>query len=223
MDNVNRYRKQIGDILGNKDNYWKKFVFDKTAKEITFQSTVESSFGPLFYILQDRDRRIYSIGEIKNNLIRAYQQVESRMSEIMRIMIRFQGKPEILKPVSKGTVKLEDAIISDNYFLTAMDIYVYCYVYQLPVIMFSSSFKMSGMGLSFIDEGTVSHSFLLMGGKINDRFYFVRAPTEIRTTKTDVITENQMIMGSFSIQQLKDFGEDVRVRIGEKKFPILDV
>jgi len=138
-------------------------------------------------------------------------------------MIRFQGKPEILKPVSKGTVKLEDAIISDNYFLTAMDIYVYCYVYQLPVIMFSSSFKMSGMGLSFIDEGTVSHSFLLMGGKINDRFYFVRAPTEIRTTKTDVITENQMIMGSFSIQQLKDFGEDVRVRIGEKKFPILDV
>ena len=221
MDNVNRYKKQIGDILGNKNNYWKKIVFDKSVKEITFQGTVEASFGPLLYMLQDRERRVYTIGEIKDKLIKAYQNLEPKLPEIIRIMIRFQGKPILLGAVSKGTINIEDAIISDGYFLTAMDIYVYCYVYRLPAILFSSSFKMSGMDLNFTEEGTISHSFLVMGGELNDRFYFVRAPSEIRTSKVDVITENQMLMGSFSIQQMKEIGEQVRTRIRDKNFPIL--
>ena len=223
MDNVNHYKKQIGDVLGNKDNYWKKNVFDKTVKEITFQGTVEASFGPLLYILQDKGRRIYTIGEIKQQLIQAYSEVANKMPEILRIMMRFQGKPQLLSGVSKGTMTMEEAIISDPYFLTVMDIYVYCYVYKLPVILFSSSFKMSGMDLKFVEEGNISHSFLVMGGSINDRFYFVRAPSEVRTTKMDVITEGQMIMGNFTIQQMRIIGERVRTRIEEKIFPILNI
>jgi hypothetical protein len=223
MDNVNHYKKQIGDVLGNKDNYWKKNVFDKTVKEITFQGTVEASYGPLLYILQDKNVRVYTIGEIKQNLIQAYAKIANKMPEILRIMIRFQGKPQLLSGVSKGTMTIEEAIISDVYFLTAMDIYVYCYVYDLPVIMFSSSFKMSGMDLKFVEEGNISHSFLVMGGSVNDRFYFVRAPSEIRTTKADVITENQMIMGKFTIQQMRVIGDRVRMRIGEKNFPLISI
>ena len=122
------------------------WAFFANTSRLEFNATPECSFGPLVYILHDVKKTLYKLSTIKKMLWKAY-------------CVYFEiNKPKMVSMMNlrNANLDIEELMMSESYYMTPLDMWVFAETYQLPVIMFSS----------------VDRSWSVLGGKPSDQFFF---------------------------------------------------
>ena len=86
------------------------------------------------------DTPIITINQIKEALLEEYNKLRNYSYQIGNIL-KAQGKNEIAEKLLLGTVRLDTLIMSDNYYLTNLDLLLLVKHFQLPLILLSTKLK----------------------------------------------------------------------------------
>ena len=180
------------EVLGNNLNIWKK-RFGKLSKEIIFNDTITCSFYIIIFILHDFGKMVVTIQDVKKQLREIYMKYLDKYQEKILTILRFQGKREIVDKIRSRRISFEDAIISEGYYLTDLDIWVLAQEYQLPIVLFTST-KLNNL----ID----SIDWLILGGDQDDtNYYFIRAPPH--SLRGNEIPEYHLITPAMTLSEAK--------------------
>lgn len=183
------------NVIGNnKDGSWRK-IFPSNAKELFFHKSVNCSFIPLIYIIQEVYFSTISVQNIKTSLWKGYSDIfksESAEKYVYSIL-RKQGKSAFMDKIKKKQASFESILNSDDYYITDLDWWVFCTVAELPVVLFSStSLKTLSPMLQWIRLG---------GKSVDDKHFFVRSPAEI---KTNVPPGYHIVQEAYTFKQLNN-------------------
>jgi len=208
--------KETVDVIGNiSTSYWKK-VFPKTCREIIFHNSARCSFYVLLLILQKTTNQFLSIELLKLSLWNAYKEyIPNYQTQMVDILFK-QGKQALMTSVRKKTVSLESVIMSEEYFLTNLDIWVIAHKYNLPILLFSSKpFKYMNAGIDWL---VLSNVDTILSKKI----YCIRCPSE---NEPNTIPMYHLITPSVSVSELKGFETMLNTAIsgGEYKRNIISL
>ena len=169
---------ETGNIYGNASNIWRKRIpmkkNGKDIKEIYFKNNYHCSFYVLIHILQmklnkdlNRDT-MFSVANLKTTLNAAYRPyMESYNIKIFDILKK-QGKKNIIQKVERGIIQFDTLIMSEEYYLTDLDIWVIANKLNLPIVIFSlDDFKTMVSDINWL---------VLAGNVDKDDYYFIRSP-----------------------------------------------
>jgi hypothetical protein len=185
--------KQTGEVIGNpQESMWKRLL-PKKSKEVVFKNTSENcSFMILVYIFQDKYKKVISVRELKASLWNGYSELlKDHKGKILSILKK-EGKKKIVAEIENGNADLETAIVSDSYYLTDLDIWVFALKTKIQICLFSKNF------LKGLDE---SLEWMLFGNHYSEPHYFIRSPT-INVNK---IPSYNLIVPSYKISELGEF------------------
>jgi hypothetical protein len=183
-------------VIGNeKAGSWRP-LFPSSTKEIIFEKNNLCSFMPLIYILQDVHKAAnISIQNVKTSLWNHYKRLIETHGNLDKIIgiLRKQGKRVLMDSVRSGKISLEQAIFSDDYYLTDIDYWVFCSFTKLPVILFSST------TLKYISSQI---NWLRLGGSNinNETYYFIRSPVD---GKLNTPTSYHLLIPSIALEDVK--------------------
>jgi hypothetical protein len=169
---------ETGNIYGNASNIWRKRIpmkkDGKDIKEIYFKNNYHCSFYVLIHILQmklNKDLKqntMFSVANLKTTLNAAYRPyMESYNIKIFDILKK-QGKKNIINKVERGIIQFDTLIMSEEYYLTDLDIWVIANKLNLPIVIFSlDDFKTMVSDINWL---------VLAGNVDKDDYYFIRSP-----------------------------------------------
>ena len=199
---------KLNVIGNNKDGVgWQK-VFPKTAKELFFNKTVTCSFIPIIYIIQQIHFTSISIQNIKTALWKGYQDIfiNEAVEKYVYSILRKQGKSAFMDKIKKKQANFETILISDDYYITDLDWWVFCTTAQLPVVLFSStSLKTFSPTLDWIRLG---------GKSVNQKHFFIRSPSKIIT---NVPPGYHLIQNGYDFKQLNT-DKFTKAAIGDSEY-----
>jgi len=201
----------------NGSNYWVKHVFPKKhfTESVVFKNNEPCSFEPLIYIMKQIKEEEYTIKQIKEMLWNGYSDYLTNPEYKRKIfeLLDNQGKStnKIIKKNYGNDLNL--FIMSEEYYLTALDVWVFAQKYKLPIILFSSGdiindfLYIQGNMPALTkekDKYTVdtrqtnkntefSYSWIILGGSKEDKFFFYSASSINRGGK-ERIQKNEMII-----------------------------
>jgi hypothetical protein len=188
--------KETSEVIGNPNkNLWKK-MFPKTCQEVFFNESRECSFYPILYILKkihNTDFSVYHVKETLRNIYSEYLSNEILFQKIITIL-RKQGKKEFMEMVKTKRSTFEEIIISEGYYLTNLDLWMLADKLKLPIVLFSSN-KLKNL----LDSLT----WIIMGGKATEDYYFVRAYTE--PLSSDKFNDYHLIVPALKFSELRGF------------------
>lgn len=135
-----------------------------------------------------------SIEFIKESLIKEYRLYSNHMDKIVGILSNQGGKKEMMKRVKNKSVSLEDIIMSDEYYLTNLDIWALSNHLKLPILLFSTG-KLKNLNPNV--------NWIVLGGNREENKYFcIRSPTE-----NGEVPEYHLISPLYNLHQLRGFRE----------------
>ena len=112
---------------------WTK-QFPKTFKEVIFEKTVACTFRLMIEIMPD-----LTIERIKEVLVKRYETfTEIQMPNVLAIL-KEQGKARHVDNIKAGMYTLDSFILSDEYYLTNLDIWILALELTIPVVFISST------------------------------------------------------------------------------------
>ena len=196
--------KKIRDIQGNTHSMWKR-AFPKTAKEYVFHPKIQCSFHVLISILHDYLNRqgklsvALTVQNIKSQLWKAYSDY-SNNDKLVEVL-KMQGKRKLFE----NGATLEEVIMSEGYYITDLDIWLMAKKTQLPIILFSST------TLKNLVEGV---DWLLLYGKPQDRFYFIRSPANVAPGE---VPEYQLVMPTIAPNSMQEFATVFETAVADSK------
>lgn len=184
--------KETREVYGNKDSYWKT-ILPKTCKEIVLNKEANCSFYLLIHILYEKTRKIYTINNIKEDLLEAYNEyITTNLVKIENILIQ-QGKVDIVKKIKTGLSDFQTAIMSEDYYVTNLDLWLLAIKMKLPIVLFSEkNFK------TMITDV----KWLVLAGELDEIFYFVRTPIVV---EKNIAPAYQLITPGLKFDQIKGF------------------
>ena len=196
-------------VIGNtKVGSWKR-VFPNTAKEVFFNKSVNCSYIPLIYIFQEVYFTTISVKNIKTTLWKGYSDIFNKVNipeEKVISILKMQGKHQLMKPILTKQSSFENVIMSDDYYITDLDWWVFCTTAQLPVILFSST-TMKSLSPTL--------TWLRLGGRgrKGEKYFYVRTPP----VESNIPPGYHVIQNSYSFSELQ---EDMFVQAerGEEKY-----
>lgn len=160
------------EFIKTDDDLWrKKFI---NTKEHFFRNTIQCTFNPLQLILYKRTGSKWSLYQIKSRIFNVYENYKQHFDKIVHIL-KTQGKRKLMKNVI-NIKSLEKVILSDEYYLTELDIFAFCNMNNLNVVLFSNS-NFNTMNSNI--------NWLLIDNKNNEdqikasKYYFIRTPNYI--------------------------------------------
>ena len=163
--------QSVHSITGKKStSEWKVFFSDKST-EMDLNKTVKCSYYPIIYVFYEIYGIFISVEQIKMNLISEYAKYGQYLDKIL-VILRKQGKRQMVDDIRNGKYTLETAILSEVYFLTNLDLWVIASEQKLPIILFHQK-KLKNL----ID----SVNWLKLSDSKPDKkqmYYFIRVPTE---------------------------------------------
>ena len=115
--------------------------------------------------------------DLKNELITIYQSYGELIPNILNILER-QGKFPLIKQVKKQVINFDDLLLSEQYFLTNLDLSVIALHYKIPLVLLSSTKLIEN------DEG-----LLVVYSTNATHFYFVKTPG----TRIETLPEQRLI------------------------------
>ena len=186
--------KETKEVIGNSNtSYWKRLFPDKS-KEIVFKNTShECSFYILLYIFQDKYREPVSIQSVKIALWNGYKEFYQKYKEKILKVLKKQGKLDIVQKIKSDKYTLETAIMSNEYYITDLDIWVFAHSYKIQVCMFSS-FKLKTLNETL--------EWLVVGKLYKEKHYFIRVPTN---TVANKVASYNLITPAFALGELPNF------------------
>lgn len=160
-------KTRLPAIVGNADSFWRR-VFPSTAKETVFNNSPMCTFYICMSIFQQHLKTTISVQTIKSALWKKYSEYIVKHKEKILNILALQGKKEMVLAVKRSQITLEDLIMSSEYFLSDLDLWMLATLFHLPIMLFSAKPLKSLM---------LSVNWLILGGNRNgDLYYCVRSP-----------------------------------------------
>jgi hypothetical protein len=197
LDN-NEFEKFESECIKEKyDNItnskWRRII-PSNAKEIVFDNTQKCSFIIINYILQERLKTNVPIETIRKILWNSYADIyEKYKIKIIKILSK-QGKSSMMKRLSTNQIQFQDLIMSEEYFITNLDLWAISSKYNLPLLLFSSR---------NLKNLSINSDWLILGGNPSENYYTIRCPFDVETN--DTIPSYNLIMPTFKLNELKGF------------------
>jgi hypothetical protein len=116
--------------------YWKK-LFPSTVKEVRYNNNILCGYIYIIDIIQRARGVTFTISEIKTLLVKEYNTYYSSYGIKILDILRFQGK-NIIQQVKTNVTNLSFFILSDDYYITQLDIYILFYYLKIPTFIISN-------------------------------------------------------------------------------------
>jgi hypothetical protein len=160
--------KTVHPITGKKTtSEWKTFFSDKFT-ESDLNSSVKCTYYTIIYVYYATYNIFLTIDQIKGKLRRAYANIGQHLEKILKLL-RKQGKKTMVDDIFKGKYTLEEAIASEVYCLSNLDIWILASADNLPIILFHQK------KLKHLMD---SVNWLRLSNTAPSLYHFIRAPTE---------------------------------------------
>ena len=210
--------REFQNIKGNNTSRWRKAFPNKT-KEYEFKNdSPNCSFEVLMYIMRDKnpDQDI-TVKQIKDIIATGYKKYFLKFREKILTNLTNGGKVDIIKRVNEKVANFEDILVSEEYYLSDFDIWVFANETKTPIVLFSSTILKS---IQWLNEATEEKDWMILYGDKNQDFYFIRSSPQDKTDKNrNKIPTYMIIYKTFSLTGLKDFNVIIeRAFSGENKY-----
>lgn len=166
----------VKEILTVKGNTIAKWRFGNTSKEMHFKDNLECGFSLLLRIMSEKGIEINGdkVNFIKDKLCDGYRKhYETHGNNILSILKK-QGKIQLINKISKGNLSLDEIIMSSDYYLSDIDIWILSIELNLPIVLFSSTKLKNMNNLDWLYLSPNKNDF-------HDTLYFVRAPSKVES------------------------------------------
>lgn len=175
---------------GNINSKW-IHIFPKKTQEIFFTKRT-CSFSVIMYIFEFVFKRQIQIKDIKEKLVENYNRLFAKKEnkDVILQVMKKEGKLDFASLIRKTNASIESIVMSEYYFMTNIDLWVFFYNLNFPyTIVLFSALKLK-LIKDILDEET---DWIILnsgvGGEAvaaakNKDFIFVRSPTDI--TKEDM-------------------------------------
>jgi len=184
-------KENLKSVIGNQDSYWKK-VIPTNAKEIVYNDSIICSYYVLIDILQRRSNYLTTVQTLKSVLWRKYSMYMDKHKNKIIELLSIQGKNEMMKRVKTSRITLEQLIMSEEYFLTNLDLWALASFFELPILLFSTK---------PLQNLLLNVNWVILGGnRETDKYFCVRSPSVSKK-----IPEYHLITPSFGLNELKGF------------------
>lgn len=186
--------KETVDVIGQpNESLWKR-IFPKKSKEIIFKNTNNNcSFYPLIYIFQNKYREQISILSVKISILNGYKEYMKKYENKILSILKKQGKKNIVSNIEKNIYTLETIIMSEDYYLTDLDIWIFAQTAKIQICLFSRN------GLKGINENI---EWKMLNQLYRENHYFIRSPTTIINNKP---SSYNVITPSYGLGELREF------------------
>ena len=152
---------------------WRR-IFPKNATEIFYKTGGNCDFQMIIYIMKDLYKRDFTVLNIKQALIRFYEEPMKIYSQKIKEVLKTQLKFSIVKPFLENKATIETIIMNDLYTLTDFDIWLLAKNLNIPIVLFSVH------NLKLIPKrGDEEVNWLLMHQNYKENFYYIRSPMNL--------------------------------------------
>jgi hypothetical protein len=183
--------KNIGKLSGPAKSFWKT-VFPKDVQEITYHSEVECGYVLMYELFLRLRRNIPSTYDMKKRLVQLYKPLmENHGIKVLDILSKQNNKRDMIEEVINNQVSLETLVMSEQYYLTDLDVWLLCDFYKLPVLLISDDSLVS-LGLNV--------PWLVLGGNKDSDVYYC-----VRNEKQDELPGYRLINFGLGLGKMDDF------------------
>jgi hypothetical protein len=166
---IGRNNEKICDKVINekiKSSIWKD-CFPENYSEIEYSKYKFCTFNFMIDLIERKIGNRLTMNQIKNELYDEYKKyLPQHADKIIDILI-IEGKKTLGDQVHSKTLSFLNLIYTDNYFLTALDIWLLILKYKIPTIFISQKW--------ILQTKYEKHLFVAYGDK-NDKFAFIVIP-----------------------------------------------
>lgn len=191
--------KETRDVIGNPhDSMWKRMFPDKTREVVFKNNSNNCTFYILIYIFQDKYNVPISVQKIKETLALGYKKLLATYKTEIYKVLRKQGKKNIMDTVEKKGAELDAIILSEEYYLTDLDVWVFALEAKIQVCLFSKN-KLKGLNENL--------EWLILNKQYNEKHYFIRSPPLFGPNKSGAYN---LITPAYSLAELPTFENTVQ-------------
>jgi len=116
--------------------FWKK-VFPTNTREVRYNNNIVCGYLYIIDIIQKTRGVTFTISEIKTLLVKEYDTYYSLYGIKILDILRFQGK-NIIQQVKSNVTNLSFFILSDDYYISLLDIYILFQYLKIPTFVVSN-------------------------------------------------------------------------------------
>jgi hypothetical protein len=167
--------------INNKGLFGKwKHYFPSHSNELYYTCMSEiCTYELILTIIKDHNKSLRNMTklDLKNELVVIYNSYGEKIPNILNIL-ESQGKFPLIKQVKKREINFDDLLLSEQYFLTNMDLGVIALHYKIPLVLLSST--------KLIEN---NKEILVVYSTNDTDFYFVKVPG----TRIETLPEQRLI------------------------------
>lgn len=151
--------------LANVAGKWAK-AFPDGSKELVFSdSPATCTFEIIQTILQVMKKPTLTQNQLREILGEEYSElVDTYMGEVLGLF-RIEGKSLLAKQIELGQVSISDAVMTQSYYLTTVDLWILARKFDIPLILYSAT--------KFREN---ANALIVTNATDDDNFFFVKVP-----------------------------------------------
>lgn len=214
-------KEVLNHVKGNVNSKW-YILLPNNCREIFFHTNL-CSFAPIIYILQSIFERQITVNAIKEKLAEIYSNHINNPihKDAIYKIFKLEGKRDISAKLEAGQIDIEHAIMSEDYYITNIDLWVFFSGIELPAsIILFSAFKLKQIHQIVGDE----IDWLLLNKSrqmktAREKFIFIRSPTDF---KTGIIPSYSVVTPAVTFAQLRiEFQQEFREAVEQNMNNVL--
>ena len=153
------------------------------------------SYEIILNILRDFDKKFqrFSIIDLKKNLVEIYKYYRDNVKLLIILLIEL-NKKVVLERVLDEIVTMDEMLLSDDYYLTYVDMILIAKYYNLPIILISSM---------PIVEKLLKDNIIIPNKVQTDKWYFIKVPSVVTRVKKN----------DFPIYKLLTYSGNLRIDV----------
>ena len=144
-----------------------KGCFPENYTEILYSKFNYCTFMFIIDLIQKKTGTLLTISQVKNELFDLYKTYLGEYQDKIVDILILEGKKTLGDQVNANTLSFQSFLYTDNYFLTALDLWLLVSKYKIPTIFISQKW--------ILQSKYEKHEFVGYGD-INDKFTFVVIP-----------------------------------------------
>ena len=162
---------------------WKNW-FDSSCKEIIYPDNISCSYKIILDIMNEEGISNISSSTIRATLLKIYNELfDKGHSSMIYNILYYQGKVDKIRRIKRDELRFENWILSENYYLTNLDIWLLAIKYNLGIVLISST--------KLIEN---RKNLLPLVYPENGNYYFIKSPG----IRNDVIPKYRLIVNSLN-------------------------
>lgn len=189
-------------LLTNVSGKWGSIFSSKTKELVFTDSPPGCTFDIILTIIHNdnKENEHITINNVKEILINEYTRLQESYGDNILNILKAEGKSLISRQVLSGQLSLENMIMSDEYYITNLDIWILSRYFKLPIILYSSTKLLEN-----------SKDFIILTKDDTNEFYFIKSPS----SAVDKIPKYRLIVLQNNIKiptstLLGEIGENIK-------------